>query len=375
MDSRERVSLALAHKEADRVPVDYWATPEVTGRLLHRFGFSNREELLQHLDVDFRYVEGPAYVGPPPRVREDGSVEDHWGVLRVRVEVGTGEQATAYQEVLDFPLAGAKSAEEIEDYPKWPSPDWFDYACVREQVAEARRTGKVVVFMGDRLNRCAQLKPAMYLRGVEQILLDLALNPEIAEAVFGRVAGFYLEYARRTFEAAGGGLDIFMMGDDFGTQTGPLLSPAMWRRFLRPGFQAFIALAKRHRLTVAHHSCGAIEPLIPDLIECGLDILNPLQPDVRGMDPRELKRRFGGRLCFHGGISIQRALPFGSPDDVRSEVRERFESLGPGGGYVFCTAHNIQADTPLENIEALFEAYRTLGTYSPGRSQPISRQP
>ncbi len=364
MDSRERVALALAHKEPDRVPIDYWATPEVTARLLRRFALSTIEELLQRLDVDFRYIEGPAYIGPKAVVRPEGSVEDHWGVPRVLVSVGAGEQATAYQEVVQFPLAGAKSVDDVLDYPKWPSPGWFDYGCVRQQAAQARRAGKVVVFMGDRLNRCAQLKPAMYLRGVEQILLDLALEPEIAQALFERIAAFYLEYARRTFEAAEGGIDIFMMGDDFGTQTGPLVSPEMWRRFLRPGFQSFVGLAKGFGLTVAHHTCGSIEPLIPGLIECGLDILNPLQPDVVGMDHARLKATFGQKLTFHGGISIQRALPFGTPDDVREEVRERFHTLAQGGGYIFCTAHNIQPDAPLANIEALFDAYRAFGEYS-----------
>ncbi|MFV2067880.1 MAG: uroporphyrinogen decarboxylase family protein [Pirellulales bacterium] len=363
MDARERVSLALAHKQPDRVPIDYWATSAVSGRLKDYFGFSTDEQLLDHFDVDFRYIAGPEYVGPEPQVHDDGSVDDHWGVPRVRVETGSGEHASVYQEVIHFPLQSATSVEEVRDYPKWPRPDWFNYDCVRRQVAEARQTGKVVVFMGDRMNRCAQLKPAMYLRGIDQILLDLALDPEIAETIFQRVAAFYLEYARRTFEAAKGGIDIFMMGDDFGTQKGLFLSPDMWRRFLRPGFAAFVELGRQYGCKVAHHSCGSIKPIIADLIECGLSILNPVQPDVRDMDRGELKRLFGDRLCFHGSISIQQTLPFGTPDDVRREVQERFATLGPGGGFLFCTAHNIQADTPTENILALFDAYRTFGRY------------
>ena len=363
MHSRDRVALALAHQEPDRVPIDYWATPEINARLLKRCGFSSQKELLQHLDVDFRYIEGPRYVGPKPVAYPDGSVEDHWGVPRVRVEVGEGNKAGAYREVLHFPLESAKSLEEIRDYPKWPSPDWFDYDCVRQQAAEVRRIGKVVIFMGDRTNRCAQLKPAMYLRGIAKILEDLVLSPEIAEHIFTRIAEFYMEYARRTLEAAGGGIDIFFAGDDFGTQSGPFMSPDMWRRFLRPGFEAFIDVGHRYGCKVAHHSCGSIKPIIPDLIECGLDILNPVQPDVHDMDRTELKTQFGDRLCFHGSISIQRTLPFGTPDDVRDEVRERFETLGPRGGFIFCTAHNIQADTPLENVEALFEAYHEFGRY------------
>jgi uroporphyrinogen decarboxylase len=363
MDARERVAMALDHKEPDRVPVDYWATAGVNARLLEHFGFSDQEELLEHFDVDFRYIDGPKYVGPEPEVHEDGSVEDHWGVPRVRVEVGSAGQSTVYREVLDFPLRDAQSIEEIRDYPKWPSPDWFDYGCVADQVAEARSSGKVVIFMGDRMNRCAQLKPAMYLRGVDQILVDVAIEPEIAEYIFGRVAEFYVEYGRRTLEAAGGGIDILMLGDDFGTQKGPFMSPQMWRRFLRPGFKEFVDLGRRYGCKVGHHSCGSIRPIIGDLIECGLDILNPVQPDVHDMDRRELKESFGDRLSFHGSISIQKTLPFGTPDEVRDEVRERFETLGPGGGFIFCTAHNIQADTPTENVVALFDAYRSLGCY------------
>lgn len=363
MNARERVALALNHEQPDRVPIDYWATDAINARLLEHFGFSTLEELLVHFDVDFRYIPGPKYIGPQPEVREDGCVEDHWGVPRVRVEVGSGSQTAVYREVIDFPLKEARSIDQIRSYTKWANPGWFDYDCVADQVAEARRTGKVVVFMGDRMNRCAQLKPAMYVRGIDQILLDLALAPDIADYIFEKIAAFYLEYTRRTLEAAGGGIDILMMGDDFGTQKGLFMSPAMWRRFLRPGFKAFVDVAKQYGCKVAHHSCGSIKAIIPDLIDCGLDILNPVQPDVVDMDRRELKQSFGDRLCFHGSISIQRTLPFGTPDDVRNEVRERVETLGPGGGFVFCTAHNIQADTPTENILALFEAYQAFGRY------------
>ncbi|MCL5271648.1 MAG: hypothetical protein M1457_14085 [bacterium] len=362
MNSRERVRLALAHQTPDRVPIDYWASAEVTGLLLEKFGFDTEEELLCHFDVDFRYISGPRYVGPELAVHEDGAVEDIWGVPRVKVELtGVGRKGS-YREACAPPLQNL-TLDEIVNYPKWPDPDWFDYACVRDQAAQARALNKVVVFMGDRMNRCAQLKPAMYLRGVGQILLDLAMNPEIAEYLFNRIAAFYLEYARRTFEAAGPGLDIFMMGDDFGTQNNLFMSVPMWRDFLRPNFKTMIELGHRYGCKVAHHSCGSIMGIIPDMVDCGLDILNPIQPGVTNMDRRELKRRFGGRLAFHGSISIQQTMPFGTPEDIRNEVRERFETLGAGGGFIFCTAHNIQVDTPLENVLALFNAYREIGKY------------
>ncbi len=362
MDSRERVRQALAHVEPDRVPIDYWASSEITAKLLKALRFSSEEELLEHFDVDFRYIPGPQYIGPELAVREDGAAEDLWGVPRVKVQVGAGDRKGSYREACDPPLKDM-TLEEIKAYPKWPDPDWFDYACVRDQAARARAAGKCVIFMGDRMNRCAQLKPAMYLRGIPEILMDLALNPEIAQYLFDRIAEFYREYARRTFEAAGDGLDIFMMGDDFGAQNGLLMAPEMWREFLRPNFKALIDLGHRYGHKVAHHSCGSIKAIIPDMIECNLDILNPVQPDVHDMDRSELKRRFGDRLSFHGSISIQRTVPFGTPEEIRAEVRERFSTLGPGGGFIFCTAHNIQVDTPVENVLALFDAYDEFGRY------------
>ena len=364
MDSRERVQKCLSHQEADRVPIDFWAGKEITARLLKHFDFSNEEQLLRHFDVDFRYIEGPRYIGPDLTMRADGTKEDHFGVPRKTVSYGKGESAGTYSEVAEFPLEQAASIDEIKSYPMWPKAEWFDYECIRKQALQARETGKVVVFMGDRLNRCAQLKPAMYVRGIEQILIDLILYPEIAKAILKRIADFYEEYARNTLEAAEGNIDIFFTGDDFGTQNNLFMSVDMWRDFLRDGFKTFIDIGHEFNCKVAHHTCGSIIPLIPDFIQCGLDILNPLQPDVVGMDHADIKEKFGSQLTFHGAMSIQKTMPFGTPDDVRNEVKDRVKQLASGGGYIFCTAHNIQSDTSLDNIDALIRAYKEFGTYS-----------
>lgn len=363
MDSIERFNLAMAHKEPDRVPIDYWATSEVNTRLLRHYGFSCQEELLEHFDVDFRYIEGPKYIGPKPTVRPDGSKEDHFGVPRKPVAYGQGGKAGTYSEVAEYPLEKATSVEQILSYPKWPKADWFDYECVHEQARRVRDTGKVVVFMGDRLNRCAQLKPAMYVRGVEQIFVDIVINPQIARAVFRSITDFYAEYARRTFEAAEGNIDIFFTGDDFGTQDNTFMSTDMWRKLLRDGFKRFIDIGHQFGCKVAHHTCGSIFKLIPDFIDCGLDILNPLQPEVVDMDYEKINADFGTDISFHGGISIQQTMPYGTAQDVRNEVKDRMEKPAPAGGYIFCTAHNIQADTPIENVEALFKAYHQFGWY------------
>jgi uroporphyrinogen decarboxylase len=158
-------------------------------------------------------------------------------------------------------------------------------------------------------------------------------------------------------------IDIICTGDDFGQQQGMLCSLDMWNELLRPGFTQYISIIHDGEVKVMHHTCGSIYRLIPEFIACGLDILQSLQPDTAQMDYKKIKSEFGAALTFQGGIGIQRALPFGKPEEVKAEVRERIESLAVGGGYIISTSHNIQGDTPVENIVALFEAYEKYGNY------------
>ncbi|MCD6416846.1 MAG: hypothetical protein J7M08_09165 [Planctomycetes bacterium] len=363
MDSRERVFLALDHQIPDRIPVDFWASAGCRARLEAEFGMPY-DAFLDAADVDFRYVPGPDYIGPPLEGGPGGTTSDIWGVPRRTVTLDVGGHVEKYQEVVEPPLAGAATVDQIEDYPHWPSPDWFDYGVLREQCQRARDAGRVAVFMGDRLNRVAQLKPAMYIRGVDNIMLDMAARPEMARALFGRIRRFYSEYLERILGAAEGGIDIVLTGDDFGAQQGLLISPAMWDEFLREGFARYNAIVRSHGAVAMHHTCGSVVDLIPRMMDCGLQVLQSLQPEARGMEPGRLKASFGDRLSFQGGVSIQRTLPHGSPQDVRRHVGELAECMGAGGGYIFCTAHNIQADTPMRNIRALLDAYRDYG--SPG---------
>jgi uroporphyrinogen decarboxylase len=369
VDSRERTFLCLNHEEPDRVPIDFWASRGTRQKIRERWGESF-EEFLERADVDLRYIEGPRYMGPVLEGPAGAHDVDIWGVPRVlvkaKVDDGTGQFEEPYREVLASPLARYRSIEELLAYARWPSPDWFDYSGIRAQCTRYRDSGRVVVFMGDRLNRIAQLKPAMYLRGTERIFLDLVEAPEIARALFTKISGFYLEYARRILEAARGGIDILCTGDDFGAQNALLVSPLMWRDFLREGFAAYAALGHAYDARVMHHSCGSVHALIPELIRAGLDILQALQPEAALMEPERLKRAFGDRLSFQGGVSIQQVLPHGRAAEVRAHVRRLFEAMAPGGGFIACSSHNIQADTPLANIEALLSAYRDFGVYARG---------
>ena len=361
MDSRERTLSALRHETPDRVPRDFWSTAETDAKLLAALNLPDRNALLDRFDVDLRYIAGPTYTGPPLRKRPDGSKEDIWGVPRRGAYAGEGDRRQSYKEVTLSPLREARTVEEILAYEKWPSPDDYDYSVVADQARRVRDSGRVVCFMGDRLNRIAQLKPAMYLRGVDQALMDMVVSPELFDAVVGRIRSFCEVYLRRILESAEGGIDLIVTGDDFGSQNGMLCSPALWRKLLLPGFRSFIDIATEFLAPVMHHTCGSVREIIPDMIEAGLTVLNPIQPGTRGMEPAQLKREFGDRLCFHGAISIQTNLPFGSPEDVRAEARDRMADLAQGGGFIVCTAHNIQADTPVENVLALIAAYDEFG--------------
>jgi uroporphyrinogen decarboxylase len=248
---------------------------------------------------------------------------------------------------------------DVEEYGHFPSADWWDYSSVE---AECERfSGYAVVNAGDRLDRTAQFKPMMYLRGIEQAYIDLRLNPTIAEAIIAHIRSYFLEYNRRVFDAAKGKVDIFMMGDDFGTQTGPMMSVETWRKFFRDGFRAYIDLAHSHSIKVMHHTCGSVVSLITEFIDCGLDILQSVQPKAAGMDLAKLKREYGKYLAFHGGIDIQEVLPYGSPEQVREHAKQQIAAGKPGGGYIVSTAHNIPPETPTENVLALYEAYRQYG--------------
>ena len=251
--------------------------------------------------------------------------------------------------------------EEVEGYAHWPSADWFDYTGIRRQCEQVMEAGRVAVFMGDRLNRVAQLKPAMYLRGADHVMLDMIERPEIARAIFGRIRAFYDDYLERILDSAAGGIDIVLTGDDFGAQQGLLISPAMWDEFLREGFERYVALVRSYGAVSMHHTCGSVVDLIPRMIACGLQVLQSLQPEARGMEAARLKASFGERLCFQGGVSIQRTMPYGTPEDVRRDVAALAEAMGRRGGYIFCTSHNIQVDVPMQNVRALLDAYREFG--------------
>jgi len=354
--SRQRVLDAIKHNKYDRIPIDFWSTKETDEKLFKHLGLTSRTQLLDKFDIDIVFIEGPEYIGLDLAQYPDGSDDDIWGVRRKTCYAGEADKKQSYKTVVNSPLKASISVDEILNYDHWPNPDDYDYSCIKQQCREAG--DRAVFFMGDRLNRIAQFKPAMYLRGMEQLLMDTALNPDIFKAILDKISRFYNEYLTRILIAADGMIDVVVTGDDFGAQNGMILSRQMWREYLYPGFKKFIDISHSFDVQVMHHTCGSIYEIIADMIEAGLDILNPLQPNASGMDFVKIKSEFGDKICFHGGISVQTNLPFGSPADVKAEAKKALVELGKDTGYIACTAHNIQADVPVKNILSLFEAYK-----------------
>jgi len=363
MNSRERVLAAASCRQADRIPIDFWAAGEVFERLAEELDVPGSEGVLKSFDVDLRYFRGPGLALAEPDA--NGIFTDHWGVKRKAHNVsGQRKDGTSYswtyKHLVGSPLAAAQSVADIEKHA-WPDPDNWDYSGIKATCQAIRDKGYAVVFGGDRLDRTAQLKAGMYLRGTEQFVMDLMLEPAIAECILQHIGGYYLEYNRRVFEAADGNIDIFFMGDDMGTQNSTWVSVDMYRKFFKQRFTQFNELAHDFDIKTMYHSCGRISDFVGEFVDAGLDILQSLQPGAMSGDYAKIKQEFGKDLCFQGGVDIQNVLPQGSPEEIRQHVKELVKTLGVGGGYIFGTSHNLLPETPTENILALISAYHEFG--------------
>ncbi|MBN1135020.1 MAG: hypothetical protein JXM73_00445 [Anaerolineae bacterium] len=351
--SWERVEAALAHRQPDRVPFDFWAVPEVAQRLREALD-ADDEEVLRLLGVDCRMVT-TRYVGGRARELPDGAFIDPWGTHRRRVANEFG----VYEEYAGHPLAEAETPADVLSW-EWASSNDWDVSGVQEQCERLNSNGRYHL----RYEVGGIFEWSWALRGFERFLLDLVDKPEVACAIMDRFADIYIENTRRVIEAAGGLLDMVYTYDDVGIQGGLLMSARMWRKYILPRHQRLNAAIRsaRYPVKIIYHSCGAVYPLIgPFVDEMGIDVLNPLQPRAAGMDMARIKAEFGDRLSFHGGVDIQHTLPHGAPAEVQAEVRERCAQLGRGGGYICTSAHYIQADTPLKNIVAMYTTPREIG--------------
>ena len=310
MTSRERVLTAFDHRKPDRVPAWYGSFPEFWAKARTALGLDD-EGLRRRFGDDFRRVYA-RYVGPDLGLSGGATWKSPFGIERTGI---------GYGQPLSHPLAAVKSVREVEDYP-W-SPFWHD----------------VIDLMG--------------MEGLYYAMYDL---PEVAARVFDKVTDFYAEVSRAIFEAPGSFIDIFFIGNDFGSQTGPLLGVDLFERFAMPSLCRLIDLGHRYGRKVMLHCCGGFRPLIPSVIRAGLDGVHALQPSCEGMEPAGLKRDFGGRLLLNGAIDSHHVLIKGAPESVRTETRRTLDILSAGAGYVAGASYDyILEETPLENVLAMFD--------------------
>lgn len=356
MNSKQRVLTTLRHEEPDRVPLGYaGANEDIDRRLKEHFGLANDDNdgLLAALQIDLRGIE-PPYVGPQIHPEVEGyKVDPFWGF---RMRWATNEFG-GYWDYCHFPLKDA-SLEEVEAWPM-PSPDDFDYRAIPQW---CRKYQDYCVYYGnpglaDIINSTGRL------RSQEQILMDLGLGEPAGLRLFQRACQVQWEIMRRVLDAAQGGIDLIWIGEDLGTQQGPMISLEMYRKYLRPEHQKFVDLARQHHLPVMIHSCGSSSWAFNDFLEMGITVVETLQPEAKNMQPAYLKKTYGDRLSFHGMISTAGPLAYGTAEETRACVRDTLAVMKPGGGYIFAPTHMLQDNTPTENVLAAYETARAVGRY------------
>ena len=345
-----RVESAIHLQQPDRVPFDFWAVPEMILSLKTSLEAKTDEELLQLLGIDCRIVK-PDYVGPLPERFPDETFFTEWGSHR---RLFSNEFST-YEEYASYPLADATTVSEVQSWERWPKTGYWDWKTIVSQIQTLNQKTRYHI----RYDVGGIFESAWALYGLEKFLIDLVERPEIPCTIMDCYTDLMISNVHNLMKEARGLIDIVYTYDDIATQNSLLMSPGMWRKHIFPRHKRLNQVIKSYGLRILYHSCGAIYPLIRPLVdELGIDVLNPLQPRAALMDMQKIKNEFGGKIAFHGGIDLQQTMSHGTPQDVQSEVASRISVLGKNGGYICTTAHYIQADTPLENVIALYTTPR-----------------
>jgi uroporphyrinogen decarboxylase len=351
--SRDRILKAINHVAPESCPVNLMGFEDVEKWLRH-FAAADYASFCRQLGVDDLQDVLPMYVGRPIPAGLD-----IWGALYT----WAGAEGRGYsQDRGGYPLARVSSTREVEHY-RWPRAEDFDYATVtnglRAIPADKARWVRTIYGVPQEGQVRSEWLPVLCtlfnLFSLEETLMNFHLQPEVMEAAVAKIEEFLVAHTERLLEAAQGQADIFWCGDDFATRNGPMISPQQWRRFLKPTYKKLFALGKSHGLKVWFHSCGTFQEVLPDLIEIGMDVWETAQVHLPGNEPEVLKREYGKDITFYGAVNSQKTLPFGTPEDVRAEVRERIRVLGRGGGYICSSDHTIMPDVPFENVLAMID--------------------
>jgi len=335
MTERERVLAAVDHKEPDICPC-YVSKIDDKEYFYKAYGVSSDAEMRDYLGCDLRKSEYNPHFRRTPGVTIWGSV-DNWDAGYSTARGG-------------YPLSGIDDVKGIDEYP-WPTADIIDYAAIRRECEIIDGRFSRILSVGSLL----AMTTLMDMFGMEEALVGLHLDEPVVVAAISHIEKFCLESIEQTLKAGADLCDFMWVGDDFATQRGMMISPQVWRRHLKPMYAKVFALIKSYGCRVWFHSCGTFRPVMGDLIDIGMDVWETVQAHLVGNEPEQLKAEFGKDITFFGAIGSQNTLPFGTPDDVRREVRERFRVLGKGGGYIIGVDHSIQKNMSAENIFALFD--------------------
>jgi uroporphyrinogen decarboxylase len=347
MTSRERVLTCFAHQEPDYVPCWCGASVEFWEKAKRELKLDD-EGLRLRLRDDFRRVHA-RYVEPELSLSPGSTWRSPFGVER---------HGLGYGQPTGHPLATADLAQ-IHDYP-WPDPKSVDVSKIRNEALAFDR--RYAILGGD---WSPFWHDVIDLLGMETMYLRMVDEPELVKKIFEKTADYYFEVSRKIFDAAADVIDIFFIGNDLGSQTGPLLGVDLFREFVLPHLKRLIDLGHQYRLKVMLHCCGGFAPLIPSLIEAKLDAIHAIQPCCRGMDLRVLKQTYGKKIVFNGCIDSQHVLINGTPDSVRSDTAEVLKIMMPGGGYIAGASHDtILEETSVDNVIAMFDTIQEKGKYS-----------
>lgn len=375
LNGKERILAALNHKEPDRLPIDFGGTLATSihawayEKLKDYLGFSAPTiilrkrallakvdpELMDRFQVDTRFCAPANFDGWDDKAQLEDTIKDKWGITWYRPP-----SADAYY-TKNAPLAEIEDEEALRRYP-WPDPHDLtgDIETLEKEIEALRESDKAVI-----LNlACQFLTQSRFMRGYENFLMDLILNPGLAASIMDHILEIQMAMAEEVLAFCGNKADVIYIADDLAMQTGPLFSPEIYRQLIKPRQKRLIESLKKHSpAKILYHSCGAVRPLIPDLIEIGIDALNPVQVSAKGMDSLELKKEFGRDLTFWGGIDTQHVLPFVTAEGVKEEVKKRIADFAPGGGFVLAATHDIRPEVPPQNIIAMLESALEYGSY------------
>ncbi len=355
MTNKKRILTVLRGQKPDRIPIDIWHTPEVLDSLKNRYGQQDTLVLYKRMGLDklvwvlMDYKSDPNAQALDSQCRSNAQISKTiWGVPIKEVKTGQ----SVYQESVEAPLKNYDIVESLDDYPYWPDIDKFDYDMAANA---AQKASQDFVVLGPWISL---FEIYCQLRGLEDALMDLILKSKLAESILDRIETHQTDMMKRLFSRAADYFDLCFISDDMGSQNGLLISPELWDRFFKHRMKRWCDLIHSYGLKVFYHSDGACEPLIGRLIDAGIDVLNPIQHICPGMAMDQLKDKYGQRVIFHGGVDNQSVLPFGTPQDVRNEVKKCLQTLGRDGrGYIGCSCHNIQAGTPIDNILAMVDEF------------------